>query len=561
MSQAEQPVYIFGHKNPDADSICSAIAYEAFKHAIGEKHYVAARCGNSNARIDAILEKFKLPLPLFIGDVTPRIENIMHRTVHTVRSSDTYAEALELIDEHDVRVLPVVDDEGCLEGSISFFQLAETFIPKPRATREIRRVNSSISAIIRSLDAKVLHAHQADQIEELYVRVGAMDVRSFAKYHLEQGIPAQNSIIIVGDRWDIQERCLQLGVRLLVITGDMVVDEDVIERARRHGVSLIVSPYDSASTSWIIRTATHLQNLVETKVKCFAPEDKVKSVKGRIANSSDPLYMVVDENKKLLGVFSKSDILRPSQTRIALLDHNELGQAVNGADEVQITEIIDHHRLGNIPTEKPILFVNRPVGSTCSIIADLFRSHGLTPEASIAGVLMSGIISDTLLLNSPTTTALEGELLDWLEPLAGISSKDLAELIFSSGSVILNSSADEVVRSDCKIYTNGEIRYSVSQIEELGLNNFWKHVEQLEAAVEDYRQSENLFFSVLLVTDINTQNSVLVVSGTEDFRNGINYPQKKGHAHIYDLPGVVSRKKQLIPYLSTVLKNTGLVEA
>mgnify|MGYP001106579700 FL=1 len=555
----EEPIYIFGHKNPDADSICSALAYEAFQHAIGNMHYVAARCGNSNARIDTILKQFKLSLPLFMGDVTPRIVDIMHEDVFTVTKESTYAEALELIDMHDVRALPVVDASRKVEGSVSIFQLGEAFIPKPQAGREMRRVYSSISAIIRSLNAEVLHVTDSDDLEDLYVRVGAMDVRSFGKHHHEEGTPAESSIIIVGDRWDIQERCLQLGVRLLVITGGAKVDEDVIERAKRRGVSIIVSPYDSASTAWTIRTATHIDRLVDPDVKRFLPEDKISSVKGRVANSNAPLYMVVNEHEELVGVFSKSDLLRPSRKRIALVDHNELGQAVNGAGQVQIVEIIDHHRLGNIPTEQPILFLNRPVGSTCSIVADMYRSRQLTPEPAIAGVLMSGIISDTLLLNSPTTTPLEGELLDWLSPIAGITPEVLADLIFSSGSVILSSSPSEVICSDCKVYNEEDLRYSVSQIEEMGFNNFWKHVDALEDALSDYCEREKLRFSVLLVTDINKQNSLLVVAGSEGLCQSINYPHKKGHDNIFDLPGIVSRKKQLIPYLSNLLKGMGML--
>lgn len=555
------PIYILGHKNPDADAICSAIAYEAFKHSTGQTEYQAARCGNSNARIDAILERFDVPLPKFIGDVTPRVENIMSTKARTVTRSNTCAEALELIDKYDVRALPVVDDEGKLDGMISFFQLGEFFIPKPGSPKEMRSVHTSISAIIRSLNATVLNSANPDQLEELYVRIGAMDIRSFGNYHKQEGTAAENSIIIVGDRWDIQERCLQLGVRLLVITGGLEVEPEVIERAKKQNVSLIVSPFDSASTSWIIRTATLLDNLVSTDVKCFTAEDRISSVKNRIANSNDPLYMVTNEHKQLQGVFSKSDILRPSSTRIALVDHNELGQAVSGASEVQITEIIDHHRLGNIPTEQPILFINRPVGSTCSIVADLFRSHALTPEASIAGILMAGIISDTLLLNSPTTTALESELLEWLAPIAGVSSESLAELIFSSGSVIINHSPEEVICSDCKIYSDGELSYSVSQIEELGFNNFWDNVEDLNKALEVYRERENLFFCFLLVTDINSQDSLLIVAGNDDLKAQINYPLRGGHDNIYDLPGIVSRKKQLIPYISTLLKTMGLIEA
>ena len=552
------PIYIFGHKNPDADAICSALAYEAYKHAIGQTEYIAARCGNSNARIDAILERFKTPLPRFIGDVTPRVGNIMQNTVRTVTKQSTCAGALELIDQYDVRALPVVDDGGQIEGIVSIFQLGEFFIPKPNESRTMRRVKTCVESIIDSLNATVLHADNIDEIEELFVRIGAMDIRSFGSHHKENGLPSDRSIIVVGDRRDIQERCLELGVRLLVITGALEVDKEVIERARECNVSLIVSPYDSATTSWIIRTATHIDGLFEPKVSCFSAEDHISSVKRRIANNNDPLYLVVNEEKQLIGVFSKSDILRPSRTRIALVDHNELGQAVKGASEVQITEILDHHRLGNIPTEQPILFINRPVGSTCSIVADLFKTHKLTPEENIAGIMMAGIISDTLLLNSPTATPLEGELLDWLSPIAGIEPEALADIMFTAGSVVINSKPAEVISSDCKIYDEGELRFSVSQIEELGFDKFWENEDALGKALEAYRVKEELFFSFLLVTDINSHDSLLVVSANDELKASINYPQR-GQSNIYELSGIVSRKKQLIPYISSLLKTMGVV--
>lgn len=554
----QDPIYILGHKNPDADAICSALAYEAYKHAIGEPHYQAARCGNSNARIDAILGKFGIKLPVFIGDVTPRIQDIMQRNVRTVTTRSTCAEALELIDQHDVRALPVVDDNNKVVGMISIFQLGEFFIPKSSDPLSMRRVQTSIDSIIRSLNAEVLNLDHSDDLEELFLRIGAMDIRSFGNHHQVAGMPSNKSVIIVGDRNDIQERCIELGVRLLVITGALQVPEEIIESATKRGVSLIVSPYDSATTSWIIRTATHIEGLIDPFVHSFAKEDRITSVKRRIAQLNDPLYTVLDDNKKLIGVFSKSDILRPSNKRIALVDHNELGQAVTGAAEVQITEILDHHRLGNIPTEHPILFVNRPVGSTCSIVADLFRARSLTPSKGIAGIMMAGIISDTLLLNSPTTTPLEGELLNWLAPIAEIEPKDLAQLIFTAGSLIVNNTPERVIHSDCKIYDEGEFRYSVSQIEELGFDNFWKKEDELDAALRDYNIKEKLLFSLLMITDINTQNSLLIVAGNEDVKNGIKYPQR-GQSNIYELNGVVSRKKQLIPYFSSLLKDLGML--
>jgi len=551
--------YIFGHKNPDADAICSAIAYEAYKQATGFTEYKAARCGNSNARIDAILNHLKVPLPRFIGDVTPRVENIMHTKVRSVTRSSTCAEALELIDKYDVRALPVVDEKGRLEGLISIFQLGEFFIPKPNEPLKMRRVHTSIKAIIRSLNATVLHESNSDTLEELFVRIGAMDINSLDdKSENDEEISANSSVIVVGDRHDIQKRCLDLGIRLLVITGNLQVDESIVKSAKERNISLIVSPYDSASTSWMIRTATHIAGLIDKDVKCFKPGDRVELVKRRIGNLNAPLYMVTRENRKLIGVFSKSDILRPSQTRIALVDHNELKQAVNGADQVQITEVIDHHRLGNIPTERPILFINRPVGSTCSIIADLYRTQSLVPDPKIAGIMMAGIISDTLFLSGPTTTELEKELIEWLEPIANIKAEKLAKLIFSSGSIIINSTPEEVVAMDCKHYTEGDITYSVSQIEELGFDNFWKHRSELNKSLQTYRQQENIFFSLLFVTDINTHDSLLMVASDSEFKEQINYPQH-GKSNIYDLPGVVSRKKQLIPYISTLLRTMGIV--
>jgi manganese-dependent inorganic pyrophosphatase len=240
-------------------------------------------------------------------------------------------------------------------------------------------------------------------------------------------------------------------------------------------------------------------------------------------------------------------------TRLVLVDHNELTQAVPGADEVNITEIIDHHRLGPVATPQPILFINEPVGSTCTIIADHFRRHGLRPSADLAGIMMSGLIADTLLLQSPTSTAKDADILNWLQSHADLKAQALAQLIFSSGSIILASPADKVVRSDFKVYDEEGVHFSVSQVEELGFDNFWSHAAALSAALADLRAAERLAFAALLVTDINTQNSLMLVKGDPEFIRRISYAHVR-QDEIFDLPGVVSRKKQLIPYLTDLLK-------
>jgi manganese-dependent inorganic pyrophosphatase len=547
------PTYIIGHKNPDADAICSAIAYASLKDAKGETGYIPARCGNSNARIDTILARFHQPLPVYLSDVTPRVRDVMVRDVVSVCQSATCAEALELIDQHDVRILPVVTDDHRVIGSVSIFQLGSFFVPHMREPREMRKVFSSLTHISRALKARTVHVENADAPEELFVRVGAMDVKSFGKVSSGEGVPMEKTIIIVGDRRDIQLRSIELGVRALVVTGNLPVEDEIVQAAKRGGVSLIVSPLDSATTAWVIRSATTLERLVDRKFSSLSADIRLSDLRKKLATSTIAAYMVVNDEGKLLGILTKTDVLKPVKTRLVLVDHNEMSQAVSGADQVSIAEIIDHHRLGSLNTQQPILFINEPVGSTCTIIADLFRREGLVPSPDIAGIMMSGIISDTLHLNSPTTTEKDGVILSWLSKIASVNSRELANEIFSSGSVILANSPDKVIRSDFKIYEEDGVRFAVSQIEELGFGNFWPHSRDLAKALQQLRDEENLLFACVLITDINTQNSLLLVKGATEFIERISYPSVQKD-EIFEMSGVVSRKKQLIPYIGSILK-------
>ncbi len=559
-ASSASPTYVIGHRNPDADSICAAIGYAAYKEARGLYGYVPARAGNSNARIDAILQRFRQPLPVLLTDVTPRVRDVMVADVFTIPQDATCAEALEIIDEHDVRILPVLAPDQRVVGTVSIFQLGGFFVPKVRALREMRKVHTSLHHIVRALRARVENLPDPAREQELFVRVGAMDVKSFGKAAHSDGILPEQSIIIVGDRRDIQLRSIEMAVRLIVITGNLPVDEEIIQLAKAKGVALVVSPYDTATSAWVVRSATKIERLIDRKFASVSPDLRLSEVRKKIANNNTPAFMVLGEDGRLHGILTRTDILRPARTRLVLVDHNEMTQAVAGADEVTITEILDHHRLGSLATQQPILFINDPVGSTCTIIAELFRRDGLAPTPEIAGVLMGGIISDTLNLQGPTTTEKDATLLAWLSRLAGVDARQLADLIFSSGSVILANPPERVVRSDFKIYDEDGARFAVSQVEELGFGNFWSHAKGLAKALDELCTQERLCFACLLITDINTQNSLLLFKGDPELTKRITYPAVEGE-EIFDLPGIVSRKKQLIPYLGALLRelaNEGL---
>ena len=553
---ATPTTYIVGHRNPDADAICSAIAYAAFKHARGERGYIAARCGNSNARIDTILARFRTPLPYYLSDISPRVRDLMATEVFSVSEHATCAEALELLDRHHVRVLPVTCSRkgiAGVAGVVSLAALGGIFIPRVSEPRAMRQVNTSLANITRALDARALHVVGDKKVEELYIRLGTMDISSFWSVSVRENIPANQAIVIVGDRHDIQRRSIELGIRALVITSNLEPDDDTLELAKARGVSVIVSPYDSATTAWVVRTASTIERVIERDVPTVGADVRIVDVRKRFSAGNTHSIPVVSDDGALIGIITKTDILKPVATRLVLVDHNEITQAVPGADEVVIAEIIDHHRLGPLNTAQPILFINEPVGSTCTIVADLFRREGLQPSPDIAGIMMSGLISDTLHLNGPTTTSKDAIILAWLAEIAGVNSKQLADEIFNSGSVILANPPEKIVRSDYKIYEEEGIRFAVSQVEELGFGNFWDHAKPIAAALGELRDEERLAFAALLVTDINTQNSLLLVKGDATLIQRISYAPVE-QDEIFDLPGIVSRKKQLIPYFASLLK-------
>ncbi len=548
------PILIFGHRNPDADAICSALAYADFKDRTDDGVFQAAHCGNSNARIDAILDHFGVGLPPFIGDVTPRLREAMSGDLVTVRPHATCAEALALIERHDIQVLPVVSGDGGLQGQVSIFQLGRYFVPRLGSAQEMRRVDTTLGSIVGALQAEVLHMEQEDRVEALQVRVGAMDIDSFDRFTDREYMDPSRAVIVVGDRLDIQHRSIELGIRLLVITGGLAVEDEVVERAREAGVSLIVSPYDSATTAWAIRAATRVGEVMSRESVEFRPQETVAEVRRKTSTMGPAVFMVTSDEGRILGVFTRRDLLRPSRTRIILVDHNELSQAVPGAGQVNIVEVVDHHRLGDLRTQDPILFINRPVGSTCTIIADLYRQAGLTPSAALAGVMMGGVVSDTLTLRSPTSTPLDHEILDWLEELAGATGSELADIIFSSGSVVGRKSPEEVIGMDRKVYQEGDVRFAISQVEEVGFGEFWERSDRLMEALERSRTEEGLALAALMVTDIKEQDSLLLVHGEDRIVEAITYPAVE-QGEVYRLNGVVSRKKQLLPFISGLLRN------
>ena len=549
-------ILVIGHRNPDTDAICSAIGYAEFKRRTGMSEAVAARCGDTNDRIDFVLKTFGVAAPKFVADVSPKISDVMQRKILSVRPDATAAEALRLMDEKNLRLLPVLDEMQKCRGLLSLFKLSKFLFPavNRNASREhnSREVVSSLSGLAKTLDGTLLVSVDGEREEELILMIGAMELESFTR-RLENFAP-EKLCVIVGDRWDIQNVAIREGVRVLIVTGGLSVEPKTIEAAHKNKVSVITSPHDTATTASLCRAAVAVRHVLNEEFLCFRETAPLAAVRDEAMSSGYQAFPVLNGEGQTVGILSKTDFLKTVSRKLILVDHNELSQAVQGADEVEIIEIIDHHRIGALATQQPILFRNEPVGSTSTIVADCFFRSGVELPRAIAGLLLAGLVSDTLNLTSPTTTARDAEILLKLEQLSQVNAREFTEKLFASGSLLTLKPAPQAVTTDCKEYAENKIKFSVAQIEEIGFEQFWKRKDELLAALAAYRAKREYHFSALLVTDVTTQSSLLLVIGDEKFIRRINYPRRE--PGIYELREVVSRKKQLLPYLTHCLRET-----
>ncbi len=543
-------ILVIGHRNPDTDSICSAVGYAEFKRRTGMPEAVAARCGDTNERIDFVLKTFGVPAPKFVANVSPTVRDVMQGNIMSVTPETTAAESLGLMDEHNIRILPVLDADQRCRGLLSLFKLTKFLFPTTKRLLDSRRVLSSLSNLARTLNGELIAAGDAEKEEDLTMMIGAMGLDSFAE-RLDT-LPREKLAVVVGDRWDIQNLAIREKVRVVIATGGLKVEAKTMEAARRNGVSLIISPHDTSTTAALCRASVAVRHVLNESFLCFPEQAPLASVRQEATSSGYQIFPVLDEAGRTVGILSKTDFLKTVTRKLILVDHNELSQAVQGADEVEIIEIIDHHRIGSLTTHQPILFRNEPVGSTSTIVADSFFRHNVELPQPIAGLLLAGLVSDTLNLTSPTTTPQDAEVLKKLEKLAGVNAREFTEKLFASGSLLSLKSAPQAIKTDCKEYKEGAKSFSVAQIEETGFNEFWKQKADLLLALEDYRRKRNHFFSGLLVTDVTKQVSLLLLVGDGAFAARIDYPRIE--PGIYELADVVSRKKQLLPYLTHCLR-------
>lgn len=544
-------VYIIGHRNPDTDAVVSAVSYAKLKNLLGMPEYKAARAGHLNPQTSYIFDKFNVPRPEYLPDLIPKVKFFMQNEIQTVTEDSSIWESIALMEKNENRVMSVVDNDGkyCSLLHYSGFAKGVLSILNPEKKH---RFPTTIKLIQKTLNAQpIFIAGDADSTFKASIHVASSSIETFEKRLAAHS--SEDIVVIASDRKDIHKICIEHKVKLLITTSNCVIDKELKSLAEKNGVSVIVSPYSTAPTSMLIAYSMPVSSIGDADIKTVQVNDSVSKIKDILKDAHCKYLPVVDENSKVVGMISEHDLMKEPNIEVILVDHNELSQAVEGVEHYKIQEVVDHHRIGAISTKNPITFINRPVGSTSTQIAGMYQEYKIAIPKDIASLLLCGILSDTLILQSATTTNVDIEMAEYLSSITDLDIKELGNEILIAGSNISGREAGELVRQDLKEYSEGKVVYTVSQIEVGNTKEVLTRKEEFIKELEIECRSRKALFSCLLVTDITTLSSIMLIHSDPKFEQFINFPKQEDNA--YYLQGVVSRKKQLIPLLTERVSN------
>ncbi|OJF76683.1 MAG: inorganic diphosphatase [Treponema sp. CETP13] len=546
-------VYVIGHKNPDTDSVISAATYAHLKIKMGFTNHIAARAGKLAPQTEYIFDRFKVPVPEYIPDLQPKIAYYMDTKPDTVNQNTSLWRAISKMEETNLKVLPVVDEKGTYKALLHYNAFAQNMLKILNPEKETA-IETSIDLVKETLSAQPIVTSNEQDFFKCSILVGAAQFDTFKSFLDVR--KSENVIVITGDRPDVQEYCIDNKVKALVITSGSILKKELRTKALANNVSVLISPYDTAATSMLIVYSTPVSVMADTELKPVKSHDTIRRVKPLLKASPSRCLPVVDDNNKVIGIISESNIIQEANIELILVDHNEITQAVEGTENFVIREVIDHHRLGNLSTRNPITFINKPVGATCTLITNLYRENRVSIPHNIAALLLCGILADTLILQSTTTTNIDKETAEYLSNITNLDIQQLGLDIMSAASNIGNRTATEVIHQDMKEYTEDNQTFTVSQIEVDSTSEIRTRREEFVKELEIERRSRKALFSAIMVTNITKLTSILIISADPAFIPYITFPKREDS--IYTVKDIVSRKKQLIPLLSEQIEKFAL---
>jgi manganese-dependent inorganic pyrophosphatase len=537
-------IYVTGHRNPDTDSISSAIGLAELKRRLDPRHdYVPVRLGDVNAQTAWVLERSGAQTPELLEHIMLRVCDVMRESFASASHREPIRSVGQTMAREDLEVVPIVDDDGGLAGMMTERTLARRYIRESREPTSLADAAASVRAIVEVTEGRLVAGEEREIAGRVWVLAMAAD-------SLPSDI-GDGDVVVVGDRPDAQRRAIEVGVALLVTSNGTVPSDDVLALARERGTTVISSPLDSYVTSRMVTLSAPCRALMNREPLTARLDDLLADVAEQITATDYRAAIAVDGRYRPVGLITHAELVDPTPRRVVLVDHAEEAQSVPGVEQAEIVEILDHHHIGSIETRVPVTATFDPVGSTATLIVERFRQNGMEPAPATATMLLGAVLSDTVILNSPTTTERDRAVVEYLERVLAVDATEFGRDMFEATSDVSSVDADEIVRRDGKEYSVGEGHtIYIAQLETVG-EGILQRRDELLGALERLRDRKGYLVSALMLTDILGKNTKMLVAGERA-------PLERAFAKsmddgMLDLPGVMSRKKQVAPKVLAAL--------
>lgn len=548
MKKKAKKVYVVGHKNPDTDSICSAIAYAHLKQEITGQVYEPRRAGQISEETQYVLHRFGTEAPRYLTDVKLQVKDVELHKIEGVEPEVSIKSVWELMKKQNVKTIPVLKD-GELVGIATTGDIARSYMDVCDNTI-LGEAKTKYRNIVETLDGRLITGNEHIHFVDGKVAIGASDPKKMTQFI------TKNDLVILGNRYESQICAVDVDARCIVICQGTPIAEDLIVKAKEQGIVMIQTPYDTFTASRLINQSVPVRHfMTKESLVIFGEDDYIDDIRETMTKKKYRDFPVRDRDGDFKGFISRRRLMSGSKKQVILVDHNERSQAVDGLEEADILEIIDHHRLGSIETMGPVYFRNQPVGCTATIVYQMYRENRVQIPTRIAGLLCSAIISDTLMFRSPTCTEVDIEVAGELAQLAGINIEELAADMFNAGSNLKGKTAKEVCFQDFKQFTVGDKVFGVGQINSMNKDELDEMKKMLTGYLPTALTEQKLNMIYFMLTNIPEESSEILCAGEGSKEALIDAFDLSDDAEQMILRGVVSRKKQLVPVLVAALQH------
>lgn len=541
----QNTIYITGHKNPDTDSICAAIAYSEYKRKKGYQA-VPVRLGEINRETQFVLKYFSVEVPVYKNNIKVQVSDLDIDRISPVSPDITIKTAWSIMKKNNKKVLAVSDEEERLLGIITLSDITKNYLDTME--NSILAVSHTpLNAIIETLDAKQLNGCREEFKTSGKVTIAAMTCDCLEPF-VEPG-----DIVITGNRKDSQIKCIELGAACIIVTCKAEVELEVIELADQYKCIIISTEFDTFNTARLINQSIPVGFIMtRDELTHFDLNEYIEDIQYKMIQNRFRSYPVVDGESRIIGFISRYHLMSQRKKQVILLDHNEKAQTIDGIEQAEILEIIDHHRIGDIQTMNPVYFKNEPVGSTATIIANLYFEDGIRPSKKIAGIMCAAIISDTISFKSPTCTRNDIDTAQKLSMIAEIDMDEFAVMMFKAGSALDGRTPKDILYNDFKEYHFSEYKLGIGQINSTDRESIDKYRQDLLKLLEETSEEKDYSLILLLITDVINDGSELLYAGKNKWIISKAFKLDAGDNSVF-VKGLVSRKKQVVPNIAAVL--------